>query len=175
MRVSILCTLLVIFTVGLAFGQDSNFGSGPQYLMNYGSPSFARPISTPSLSLAGPPLELGASDATQGLIAGAENRVVPPSQPDAPGVANLFPVYYGAPPVSVIEISFPANGSEASSTELPESILDTGVLQITTPQALRDRGYGVTVAQAAAYTRASARHATRVYTNADVDRLHGRS
>jgi|ERR1700688_2812106 hypothetical protein len=175
MRVSILCTLLVILAVGLASGQDSNFGSGPQYLMNYGSPFFARPISTPSLSLAGPPLELGASDATQSLIAGAEDRIVPPSQPDAPPVVNLFPIYYGAPPVNVIEISFPASSSEASTTELPASILDTGVIHITTAQALRERGYGVTVAQAAAHSKKNARHSTRIYTNADVERLHGKS
>ena len=38
------------------------FATGPQYLMNsdptnLASPLFARPISTPSLSLTGPPLE----------------------------------------------------------------------------------------------------------------------
>jgi hypothetical protein len=174
MRVSLVCILLVLSSVGLAVGQDTHFGSGPQYLMNFGSPYFAQPISTPSLSLAGPQLEIGADNATAALTAGAENRIVPDSQPDAPPVVDLFPIYYGPFPASRIEISFPEGGSEVSSN-IPASILDTGVLQVTTAQALRGRGYGVTVAQAAANSRASARRARRVYTNADIDRWHGRS
>jgi len=64
------------FALGAAFGQDTNFASGPQYLMTHGSPLFAQPLSTPSLSLAGPPLEVGADNATARLIAGAENQTV---------------------------------------------------------------------------------------------------
>jgi hypothetical protein len=171
MRVSILCTALILLTFGLASAQDTdtNFGAGPQYLVSGGSPYFARSIATPSISLAGPALEQGASAATAGLIAGAENQMVVPSQPDVPPAVNLFPIYYGAPARNVIEISF----SEASSIELPESILDTGVSQVTTAEVLRARGYGVTVAQAAANSKANAQHAPRTYTNADVDRLHG--
>lgn len=175
MRVPLVCILLVLSSVGLAFSQDSNFGSGPQYLMTAGSPYFARPISTPSLSLAGPPLEIGAGNATEGLIAGSENRIVPNSQPDAPPLANLFPIYYGPLPPAMIEISFPENVSETTSTKLPASILEAGVSQLTTAQALRGRGYGVTLAQAAANSRANVRPASHVYTNADLDRLHGRS
>jgi hypothetical protein len=165
---SFCCTLLVLSALGTAFAQDTNFATGPQYLMNHGSPFFARSISTPSLSLAGPPLEVGATNATEGLVAGADNRT--PSSRRQPDV-NLFPVYYGAPPASVIEISFPEY-SEPSKGGLPASILDTGVWQMTTAQALRERGYGVTLPEAAAYGKAQIRHATRVYTNADIDRLH---
>src|SRR5271167_1891906 len=37
MRVLLSCMLLVLSTLGIAFGQDTNFPSGPQYLMNSGS------------------------------------------------------------------------------------------------------------------------------------------
>jgi hypothetical protein len=168
MRISFCSTLLVIFAFGMAYGQDNDtsFSTGPQYLMNYGSPLFARPISTPSLSLSGPALDVGASNATEDLVAGADNRTTSP-QVEPP--SNLFPIFYGAPRASVIEISLP---SEPSSNPLPPSILDAGVWQMTTVQALRQRGYGVTLAEAAAYGKAHVGNTTHTYTNADVDRLH---
>ncbi|MGA7929945.1 MAG: hypothetical protein WCA20_28605 [Candidatus Sulfotelmatobacter sp.] len=174
MRIPSGCMLLVLSALGTALGQDTNFPSGPQYLMNSnlmksGSLLFARPISTPSMSLAGPPLEVGASDATGVLIAGAVDQNVLPPNPAALPKIDLLPIYYGRPPASVIEISLP---SEPSSNPLPASILDTGVWQVTTAHALRERGYGVTLAAGAAYAKAQTRHATRVYTNADIDRLH---
>jgi hypothetical protein len=164
------CPLLVLSAIGIAFGQDTNFATGPQYLTQ-GSPLFARPISTPSLSLPGPQLEVGASNATEGLTTGAGNRNLLPPNPDALPKIDFFPIFYGASPASVIEISFPE--SEVSSRELPASILDTGVWQVTTAQALRERGYGATLAEAAAHGKAHPRHANRVYTNADIARLHG--
>lgn len=166
------CMLLLFSTLGIAFAQDTNFSSGPQYLMSYGLPLFARPISTPSISLAGPPLTVGASNATGVLIAGAENQTVLPPSPDALPQIDLFPIFYGRPSTSVIEISF---SPEESSNPLPASILDTGVSQITTVQALRERGYGVTFVEAASYGRAQTRRANRIYTNADIDRLHSGS
>jgi len=172
MRVLLSCMLLVLSTLGIAFGQDTNFPSGPQYLMNSGSPFFARSISTPSMSLAGPPLEVGAGNATGVLIAGAENQTVLPPRADAPPKIDFFPIFYGEPPANVIEISSP---SESSSNQLPASILDTGVWRITTAQDLRERGYGVTLVEGAAYGKAHTRHANRVYTNGDIDRLHSGS
>lgn len=176
MRISFCCMLIVLASLGATFGQDTNFATGPQYLMNYGSPLFARPISTPSISLSGPPLEVGANTATGVLIAGAENQTVLPPSADALPQVDLFPIYYGVIPVNVIEISFSgARGELSSPNELPVTILDTGVWQVTTAQALRERGYGVTLVEAAAYGKARARHATHVYTNADIERLHSGS
>ena len=171
MRVSCCCMLFLLSALGIAFGQDTNFPSGPQYL-NYGSPLFARSISTPSMSLAGPLLELGASNATGGLIAGAGNQTVLAPSAVALATMDLFPIFYGTPAASVVEISFPP---EPSPNELPAGIFDTGVWQMTTAQALRERGYGVTLAEAAGLGRAHIRHATRVYTNADIDRLRSGS
>jgi hypothetical protein len=177
MRVFLGCTLLLLSALGTAFGQDqnqnmdTNFATGPQYL-NYGSPLFARPISTPSLSLTAKPLDVGSSNATQGLVAGAEDQTVSPPPPDSRTAVDFFAIYYGAPPASVIEVSFPeASAGSSSPQELPASILDTGVWQTTTAETLRDRGYGLTLTEAAAYGKAHTRRATHVYTNADIDRL----
>jgi hypothetical protein len=185
------CCMLLVLSAS-ASGQDTNFSTGPQYLM-HGSPLFARPISTPLMSLAGPPLDAGASNATEGLAAGAGNQTaVPQPQPDV----NLFPVYYAETSASDLKISFfaepfpdlltqPSSNQlpqasssglpEPSANRLPAGILDAGVGQITTSQALRERGYGITLVEAANYGKVQTRHATRVYTNADIDRLHGGS
>jgi hypothetical protein len=172
MRVSFCCLLIVLSAINIALAQDTNFAAGPQYLVNPGaSPLFARPISTPSLSLTGPPLEVGASDATGVLTAGAGNQFVSPPSAVALPQIDLFPIFYGVPPANVIEISFAE--SQESPSPLPASILDTGVWQMTTAHALRERGYGITLAEAAAHDKARTRHATHVYTNADTDRLHG--
>ncbi len=171
MRSPLCCAVLILSAVGMSLGQDTNFATGPQYLMNHGptnqgSPLFARSISTPFLSLTDPPLEVGASNATGNLVAGADNHTAS-AQFEPP--ASLLPIYYGGAPASVIEISFP---SEPLSNQLPASILDTGVWQITTAQALRERGYGLTLGEAAAHSKAHMGHATHIYTDADITRLH---
>jgi hypothetical protein len=168
---TLLGTLLVLLRVGSAFGQDTNFATGPQYLMQ-GSSLLARPISTPSRTLSGPALEVGASNATAALSSGASNQDVSPPNPDALPAIDLFPIYYGTTRPSVVEISF---SSGQSSEPLPASILDSGVGQIADAQTLRERGYGVTIAEAAAFSKERIRHANHVYTNADIERLHSGS
>ena len=74
MRVRLCVMLFVLSTLGIAIGQDTNFPSGPQYLMNYGSPVFARSISTPSITLTDPPLQVGASNATGVLITAMSSK-----------------------------------------------------------------------------------------------------
>ncbi len=199
MRFVVFCCTILIAALGPAFAQDSNFAIGPQYLLNqtsgyassyspisgsqqygpinygpadYGSTFFLRPISTPSLSFATPALEVGASNATGVLTAGAENQVVFPPQAVAEPKFDLFPILYGQPTVQKIEISFSESSNAAA---LPPSIAEYGVVQFTTPQALQERGYGVSVAQAAAYSKARPSHPARVYTNSDIDRLHSGS
>lgn len=177
MRISFLCTfsfaLLVIFVFGMAFGQDTSFPMGPQYLANSGSPLFARPISTPTLSLTAPALVSGAADATAVLIPGAEEQTVLPPRAVSEAAIDLLPIYYGERTISVIDSNSPSELNEPFATTLPASFLDMGVDQLTTPQALRDLGYGVPLAEAAAHMKARARPWTRVYTNADIDRLQG--
>jgi hypothetical protein len=171
----VLCMLLVLSSQGIAFSQDTNFATGPQYLMNYGSPLLAHSISTPSLSLAGPPIEVGASDATGVLTPGAGDQNVLPPSPDALPKIDLLPIFYGAPPVGEngqISFSYAAEPS-SQPNEIPPSISDNGVSQITTVQVLRERGYGLTVAEAAAEAKVRIQHANHTYTNADAARLHG--
>jgi hypothetical protein len=171
MRLSLCSMLLLLSTLGIALGQDTNFASGPQYLIN-GSPLFARSISTPSIALSDSPLQVGASNATGILIAGAGDQTVLPPAADALPKADLLPIYYGTHAPSVIEISLV---SEASANELPASILDTGVWEVATVETLHARGYGLTVVEGAAYGKAHTRRGARVYTNADIDRLHSGS
>src|SRR5271156_7940 len=76
------CTLLWLSVPASASGQDTNVATGPQYLTQ-GPQLFARSLSTPSVSLASPPLEVGADNATADLIAGAGNQNVLPPNPDA--------------------------------------------------------------------------------------------
>jgi hypothetical protein len=173
MRVFLVCTLLAFSTVGIAIGQDTNFPNGPQYLMTSGSPIFARSIATPSLALTGPPLETGADNATGVLFAGAENQTVLPPLAVALPSFDLFPIFYGPSRPQVIEMSSSEGTPEAS--EIPASIRESGVVQMTTAQALNERGIGVTVAVAAAHSKAAAGHASHIYTNADIDRLRGTS
>jgi hypothetical protein len=174
MRISFCYTfgcVLLLLSAGRAFGQDTNFATGPQYLTQAPG-QFARSISTPSLSLAGPPLEVGASNATGDLTPGAGNQNVLPPNPDALPKVDFFPIFYGPSPVNVVGVNSP---SESPSNPLPAGVIDTGVGQLTSTQALRYRGYGVTLAEATTQVKARTRHASRVYTNADIDRLNGGS
>jgi hypothetical protein len=162
MRLASLFCLLVVL-VGISAAQDTNFSVGPQYLMNFGSPMFATPIATPSLSLEAPlpgipklP-EIGPAVENQSYVANPELR----------READLFPVYYGYQPVSIIEIT-----SAEPPRELPASITDVGVIGMTDAQSLRERGYGVPVGDTASFWKTHKPHAPRIYTNADVQRLH---
>jgi hypothetical protein len=199
MRVFFCCKslgMLFVLSFGMAYAQDTNFATGPQYLINgdptnHASPLFARSISTPSMSLAGPPPQAGASNSTEGLSAGADTQTFPPQPHPA---VNLSPIYYTEVSPSDLTLSFlaepfpgllqqtsptlspepsPMRLPQLSPGQLPPSILDSGVWQITTAQALRERGYGITVAEAAAFDKSRTRRATHVYTNDDVRRLHG--
>jgi len=165
MRSTVLALLLLAATVVLA--QDTNFPAGPQYLMNSASPLFLQPIATPSLSLSGSPANPPAAATESGT--GAE------AAPTANVQTELPRIYYGESYVngsageqaSEIEIS-----SQETST-LPASFVNVGVSQITDELALRDRGYGMSAGEAAAFWKAHRIRASRVYTNADVARLHG--
>jgi hypothetical protein len=82
-----------------------------------------------------------------------------------PGVAHqpdLFPIYYGYAPIPVVELTGEA------PREVPASINDTGFLAVTSVSSLRERGYGVTLAEDAAFWKTHRRRASRVYTNKDV-------
>ena len=66
-----------------------------------------------------------------------------------------------------IEIS-----SATLSITLPPSLFETGVIGITTAQSLRERGVGAPLGDTASFWKTHKTHAPRVYTNADLQRLH---
>ena len=122
------------------------------------------------MSLSGPALEVGASNATGDLNAGAEAQTVVVPEVGALPKADLLPIYYGAPAANVIEISFrqcPVNRSRA--LRFPEHRRYRRSADHRGPRSAGKRG--VTLPEAVAYGRVHIRHATRI-TNADIDRLH---
>lgn len=142
--------------------RDTNFSQGPQYLAT-GDATFSHSISTPTVSLDAPlPLlpslpEVGPTVTDQAYV----------SNPDLRHEANLFPIYYGYPMISVVELT----GAEPSKP-LPASITGVGYAVIADPQSLRELGYGMTAGEAASYWKAHKRQVNHIYTNADIERLH---
>lgn len=158
---SLFCATVLL--AGICVAQSTNFPAGPQYLITSDSPYFLHSIATPSLSLQAPlpefqPLpQIGPAVESEPIAANAGG----PQEP------NLFPIYYGSHEATVIEIS-----SAEPPRELPASILDNGVTGVTDVQSLRERGYGVSIGDTASFWKARKPHAPRVYTNADIQRLH---
>lgn len=181
MRVFFCFVFVATCAAGIALSQDTTFANGPQYLLSSvpdarsaSSNFFVRSISTPSVSLSGPALEVGASNATGDLNAGAEAQTIAVPEAVALPKTDLSSIYYGVPTASVVEVSFPAaSGESIAGTEIPLNIFDIGVGRIIETQDLREADYEVGLPAAAAYGKEHVRRATRVYTNADIDRLHG--
>ena len=161
--------LLTVALTAVSFGQDTNFSSGPQYLIT-GSPMFLQSISTPSLSLS------GASTATQEF-----NPIEQATSESPTPQPNLASVYWGMPPAPVSSSaetsakSEPSSEIELSSAEppqpVPPSILDTGVTAFVTARSLEELGYGVSPGEVSSYFKTHRRHGVRTYTNADIANL----
>jgi hypothetical protein len=156
------CLLFALMGIGAA--QDTNFPVGPQYLITFDSPMFARPLATPSLSLDAPLPDIQPLPEIVPVI-GSQPYIPNPVLEHQP---DLLPIFYGYPMPSVVELVSPE-----SSPELPQSITDAGVTRMVDVQSLREWGYGVTLGETASFWKSHKPHAPRVYTNADVDRLHG--
>lgn len=162
MRFQVFLLLVLFALIGISVAQDTNFPQGPQYVIT-GDPAFLHPISTPTLSL----------DATLPAIPSLPE--VGPTVTDQPYVlnpdlrheANLFPIYYGYPMVSVVELT----GTEPTQP-LPARITGVGYAVVGDPQTLQELGYGVTAGEAASYWKAHKRAVNHVYTNADIECLH---
>jgi hypothetical protein len=163
MRLGTLCCLLFAL-MGISGAQEMSFPMGPQYLLISGEPMFAQPIATPTLSLE-TPLPPIPSLPEVGPVIGNQPYIENPKLQQGP---DLFPIYYGYPMPSVVELV-----STEPPRELPASIVDPGVAGITNAQSLREQGYGVPLGETASFWKAHKPHAPRVYTNADVERLHG--
>jgi hypothetical protein len=156
------CLLFAVMGIGAA--QDTNFPAGPQYLITFDSPMFARPLATPSLSLDAPLADIQPLPEIVPVI-GNQPYIPNPVLEHQP---DLLPIFYGYPMPSVVELVSPE-----SSPELPQSITDAGVTRMVDVQSLREWGYGATLGETSSFWKSHKPHAPRVYTNADVDRLHG--
>ena len=157
--------------------QDTNFAVGPQYLITSGSPLFARPLAPPSLSFDRPPAEAEAAYTSD--VVHEPSDIVIETPPELQRQADLFPMYYGVPSIPVVVVSYgKSSGEEVPSISLPASIagpgvVEIGVVEIADAQSLRQLGYGFTLAEAAEYWKSHKAIAPRVYTNQDIERLHG--
>jgi hypothetical protein len=158
-----LCVSLALALPSAA--QDTNFSTGPQYLLN-GSPLFARPITTPSLSLETPldqPTDHTGSEALAEQAVENKLEQVPP--------LDFSSIYYE--PSTAEEIVISSNNSEAQgeSPQLPASIVASGVTQMIDAQSLHERGYGMSLAEAAAQWKERKSAPVRTYKNEDIERL----
>ena len=192
---TLFCVLLAL--AGTNVAQSTNFPTGPQYLVN-GSPMFLRSIATPSLSLSAPLASPSASE-NDGLsqsplssaplpISGDLSRILwgapGPSDTGAkrlsenPGESVSENTSEGLTENASKQENVSKNDSEIMITSappsgaLPASILDTGVTGMTSAQSLRERGFGIPLGDSAAFWRTHKPHAARIYTNADIQRLH---
>ena len=168
MRICFAAFLLMFVLINISGAQETNFAVGPQYLMTSGSPLFAQPIATPSLSLGEAVPQTGANKEIAEHV--AANDEVLNSILELQRQMTLPSIYYGWPRISVVEISF-REPSRQYLSSLPVSIVESGVVETTDVQALRVRGYGVTLPEAAAYWKAHKVSAPRSYTNSDIERL----
>jgi hypothetical protein len=161
---------LLLIVAGVCAAQDTNFHAGPQYLITQSSTLFLHSIATPSLSFQ--------SEAAPAPFAspGGTPETVPVSQVEEtpaplPAGMNLGRIYWGPFPdvakqASEIEIA----GSELPKN-LPASITDVGVTAVLNVQSLRQEG--TSLGETAAFWKSHAPHASRTYTNKDVQRASG--
>jgi hypothetical protein len=157
----------------LASAQETDFAVGPQYLITFGSPLFARPIVPPSYSFDLPPAETVVPSVGSDIVHEPSDGVIE-TPSELQGQADLQPIFYGVPPIPVVVIGHLDSSEErGSSANVPASIGVSVAAEMTDVESLRQRGYGVTLAEAAGYWKSHKVHAPRVYTNEDVTRLRG--
>jgi len=170
MRICV-CACCLLLLAGICSAQDTNFPVGPQYLMTFDSPQFARPIATPSLSFETALPEAGASEPSSAQAPTEEYQAIS-NILEVQRQQYLPSVYWGTPMVSVVEINLRELTEEGSAhPALPASITESGVIALTDAQALRERGYGVTLPEAAQHWKGRQGGAPHVYTNSDIERL----
>jgi hypothetical protein len=147
----------LIVLAAICAAQDTNFSTGPQYLITGQSTMFLHSIETPSLSFG--PSSVGAASAPAPPLTAetlpASQVIETPSEAPAPGASE-------------IEIS----GAQPPQN-LPAGFIDVGVTAIVDAQSLRGEGYGISLAEAAAYWKAHGGHASHTFTNKDVERSPG--
>jgi hypothetical protein len=109
-------------------------------------------------------------------------RIEPPvMSPDQTAwYMNFVASQLTSPVLASAETTAPVEGSTVIEltggpmpTNLPASILDVGAVGRADPIALQERRHEISLGDVAAYWKSHRRTAARVFTNADVTRLHG--
>lgn len=157
-RFSVLCAVVLELTMlASAQSRSTDFPVGPQYLVTTPSTLFLQPIATPSAS---PAQMLGMVSPQTGQ---AEPITINGQS------ANLPAIFWGwtSPGQTTVWAGF----SPVVSSGLPADFLDLGVGAIVTDEWLREFQRNNSVAEAARYWKTNTNRATRLYTNADIERL----
>ena len=187
------CIFMALSAIAFSQSADTNFSTGPQYLMNSSAPDLLRPIATPSLSLSSPVVTAPTASAEEG-----SGEPHSPAFPDLQTQAQIDRIYWGVPNVANSQSAAGTEGAspasetstlspesnprpssviELSSSQplqpLPDHFLEVGVTSLADADSLRAHGYGMPLGDVAAIQKANKRPAARVYTNADINRLHG--
>ena len=161
-RAACMLWLLILSTFCAAQSSETNFPVGPQYLITNGTPEFLHSIATPSLSF-NPPL------APPPVVEAETGTIEPSTPPPVIDTQSALPeILWGEPKSSTIEIA-----ATSTAVNTPPSLFDAGVTGFFNSQSLHGRDLGMSLADAAAYWKAHKVVVSRLYTNADIERLHG--
>jgi hypothetical protein len=162
---------LFLTVAGSVAAQDTNFSTGPQYLVTQGSPLFARPISTPSISLETQMQQPAEHDA------GGKPLVetgIPPAQAqsDQQPPVKFSSLYYGTSVASSVPQPVPESELEPTfPQQTSKRIFESGVAELLDPQALRRLERGASLAEEVSRWKNLKITSPHTYTNEDIERL----
>jgi hypothetical protein len=164
-----LITLLFLAVSTFGVAQDTNFPTGPQYLMNNGSPLLLHSIETPSLSLSTPLATAPGASPEQGS---GEPRT--PAFGELQTQAAIDRIYWGVPTIAAENATPERSGgvvfiSSRAASNLPSSVFDTGVTSIADADSVRGRS--VPLGDIARALKANRRPASHVFTNDNIGHL----
>lgn len=157
-RLGFLCGVMLEAALLLsAQSRQTDFPTGPQYLVTTPSSLFLQPISTPSMSAA----------QTFGMVSPQTGQAEPITINGQ--TANFPAIFWGwtSPGQTTVWAGF----TPAVSSVLPADFLDLGVGAIVTDEWLQEFQRNRNVAEASRYWKTHTNRAARVYTNADIERL----
>lgn len=157
---SLLFSLLVL--AGTLLAQDTNFQAGPQYLITNSSNQFLQPIATPSLSLDAP---LPALVSLPEVGPAVENQPYVATLSASAG-PDLFPIYYGYPPIPVVEL---VSEEVTGASSVPAN---TNTVVILSTASIGHTDTGDTLGEIAWFWKAHHTSVARIYSNADLQRLN---
>lgn len=172
LRISLWLLLLI---PAVCAAQDTNFATGPQYLITQSSTMFLHSIATPSLSFQteAPPAPLASPAGTPESVPISQVEETPAPLPSGINLARIFWGPFPKPSAQTSATSEIAITSAETPANLPASIMDLGVTGFADTQSLREEGFGMSLGEVAAFWKAHGEHTSHTYTNKDVERGAG--